>query len=126
MERTEEQKLCHDPITVILGGKSYDLPPLTIKESRVWRAKLVEVLRTLPQKLKETDSVDFNLGMIFLTTPDMATDLFFAYAKSLDREKIEAEAYEDELALAFEKVLEYARPLGLTKSLTAAIPKLLQ
>ena len=128
MERTEEQKILHAPIAVILGGKSYDLPPLTIKESRIWRGKLFECLQKLPKSFDTSnpESVETNLSMIFLTAPEMIGDLFFSYAVNLNREEIEAVATDTELQAAFEKVVEDARPLELTKGLAAALQKLAQ
>ena len=123
-KRTEEQRLCQDPLKVILGGREYSLPPLTIIEARAWRVEFAEVLKTLPELANKDGQT--NLNSLFIEVPDMAADLFWAYAKGLDRTKIERKATEGELTIAFEQVIEYARPLGLTKSLTKVIPQILQ
>jgi len=51
--------------------------------------------------------------------PDKVIDLFFAYAKDLNREEIEAVATDSEMARAFEKVVEMAFPLA--RSLVGAM-----
>ncbi len=127
MERTEEQKILQSPITISLGGKDYEVRPLVIKESRAWRVKLVAALKSLPQQINTTSSPDAlsdNIQAMFSTMPDMAADLFFAYAKDLNREEIEAAALDLELAAAFEQVVELAFPLALTRSLTKTITTL--
>jgi len=124
MERTEEQKILQEPITVSLGGKDYRVRPLVIKESRAWRVKLVAALKSLPTQINTTSdptALSDNIQAMFLTMPDMAADLFFAYAKDLNREEIEAAALDSELAAAFEQVVELAFPLALTRSLTKTI-----
>ena len=124
MERTEEQKIMQEAITVSLGGKKYEVKPLVIKDSRGWRVKLVAALKSLPQQINTTSdptALSDNIQAMFLTMPDMAADLFFAYAKDLNREEIEAAALDSELAVAFEKVVELAFPLALTRSLTKTI-----
>jgi len=123
MERTEEQILFQDPLKVILGGKEYSLPPLTIAEARVWRKKLVEALNSITQRSSETSD---RFSTLLIEVPEMTSDLFFAYAKTLKREEVEANATEGELVIAFEQVVDYARPLALTKGLTTAIPRALQ
>jgi hypothetical protein len=43
--------------------------------------------------------------------PDEVVDLFFEYAKDLDRSKVEGEANDAEVAKAFSQVIEIAFPL---------------
>ena len=122
--RSEEEKIIQTPITVSLGGKNYEVKPLVIRESRAWRVKLVAALKSLPGQINTTsapDALSDNIQAMFLTMPDMAADLFFSYAKDLNREEIEAAALDSELAAAFEQVVELAFPLALTRSLTKTI-----
>ncbi len=124
MERTEEQKILQEAIKVRLGGKEFEVKPLVIKESRAWRVKLVTALKLIPSQINTTSSPEAlsdNIQAMFSTMPDLAADLFFAYAKDLNREEIEAAALDSELAAAFEKVVELAFPLALTRSLTKTI-----
>ena len=126
MERTEEDKLLRAPITVTLGGTDYNVPPLVIRDAREWRKKLVKLLGKLPAyaKTNTDDAAGFEaaLSAMMVSMPDEMTDLFFAYAKDLDREAIESTATEQELAKALEAVLEIAFPL--VASLTGALGKI--
>ncbi len=127
-ERTEEQKLVQAPLKVILGGQEYEVALLVIKDSRQWRAHLVALLSNLPKYAKvTTDSPDeFGeaLEAIMVTMPDRICDLFFDYAKELDRDDIESKASDTEVAEAFKQVLDIAFPLA--KSLTLAVEKVSQ
>lgn len=124
--RTEEDKIFKVPIEVILGGKQYLIKPLVIKEARAWRGKLANLFKKLPTYVNATtdDSAGFEVAMnaVLKSLPDETADLFFSYAKDLDREVIEAEATEIELAEAFEAVMIIALPL--VRSLTGAMTRL--
>jgi hypothetical protein len=124
--RTEEQKLFRAPITVILGGKEYEILPLVIKDARIWRKKLSTLLGKLPGYTKVTtdDAAGFAsaIDAMLVGMPDEIADLFFSYAKDLNREIIESTATEVELAGAFEAVMAVAIPL--TSSLTGALGRL--
>lgn len=127
-ERTEEQKIFHEPIKVVFGGKEFEIEPLVIKESRVWRAKVWEVMVELPKTTKvsstEPDKFEAALNSMLISTPNTVIDLFFAYAKNLNREEIEGIATETEMAIAWQKVAELAFPLlpGLVKTIAMAAP----
>lgn len=124
MERTEEQKLVMAPVIVVFGGKEYSLRPLVIKESRVWRQKVISVLGQLPQLTQVTsedkEKFDSALETLLVTMPDTVVDLFFSYAKDLDREEIEEVATDSEMAVAWAKVVDLAFPLlqGLVKTMS--------
>jgi len=123
MKHTEEQKLCPAPIKVVLGGKEYEVKPLPIKESREWRAKVAEALGQLPNFAKVTsddpDVLKQAMDAILMQIPDTIADIFFAYAKDLPREEIEATATDAELAKAFGEVA--AVGFGLTSSLIGVL-----
>ena len=103
------------PIKVILGGKEYEIQPLVIAESRKWRAQLVEALKRLPQVIgKATESpeeLQGALSNLFVAIPDSVIDLFFAYAKGLNKERIEEVATDAEMAKAFDQVVQLEMPL---------------
>lgn len=128
MDRTEEQKIAHAPIKVVLGGKEYEIKPLVIRDSRIWRAKVSELLASLPQYAKITtdtpDEFGKALSALLVAMPDRVVDLFFDYAKDLNREEIEAVSTDQEIADAFDKVVSLAFPLA--KSLVGAMAKLSQ
>ncbi|MBU2118735.1 MAG: hypothetical protein KJ954_14200 [Alphaproteobacteria bacterium] len=114
-QRTEEDKLLRAPIVVILGGVEYSIPPLVIKDAREWRKKFATLLQKLPAYAKTTTdhAGDFEAATqaMYSALPNEVADLFFAYAKSLDRDAIESSANEAELSAAFEAVMEVALPL---------------
>ena len=116
MERTEEQKVARAPIVVILGGKEFEIAPLVIRDSREWRKKVIDLIAPLPKMVKVTmdDTEDFGkvLTQIMVSNPDQVIDLFFEYAKNLNRDEIEAITTDAEMATAFQEVIQIAFPLA--------------
>ena len=125
-KRTEEEKVLRAPITVILGGDEYDIPLLVIKDAREWRTKFAKLIGKVPGYIKVTtdDANGFVAASeaMLVTMPDEMTDLFFSYAKGLDREVIESKATEEELAKAISIVMDIAFPL--VGSMTGALTRL--
>lgn len=117
-KRNEEQIMFQEPITVRLGGKDYKIKPLVIKFSRPWRRKLSEMLSELPKYAQASTDKPEEFGkalkLLMADSQDQIIDLFFEYAKDLDRPKIEETATEAEIATAFEAVMELAFPLAET------------
>jgi len=114
-ERNEEDKVAQAPIMISFGGKEYELKPLVIKESRIWRKQFAEVLKGLPlfvNALDTTKHFEQVINGMFMDVPDQVVDLIFAYAKDWPREKIEAVATDAEMAKAFEAIIEVAFPLA--------------
>ncbi len=128
MTRTEEEKVLGAPLRVMLGSTEYPVPLLCIRDAREWRHKLVSVLKRLPEyasltvTTEQPEQFGLALGLLLQVAPDDVIDLFFAYARTLDRQSIEVEATEVELAVAMDKVLEVACPLA--GSLVSAVGKL--
>lgn len=116
MARTEEQKVCRAPIIVTFGGKEYEIQPLVIRDSRVWRAEIVGILAELPKYAKATTDKPEDFGnalkALLVEMPDTVIDLFFKYAKELNRKEIEDIATDAEMAEAFEQVVKVAFPLA--------------
>jgi len=125
-DRTEEDKVLKAPVTVTLGGKAYEIAPLVIAESRKWRARFIKILQEYPQYAQVTTDTPekFNSALhnLLVAMPDEVIDLFFDYARNLDRQQIESEATDEEVAAAFEQVVKLAFPL--VTSLAGAITKL--
>jgi len=126
MERSEEQKIYQDGVKVTLGGKEYEVRPLKLREEREWRRELSGLIGILPKLAKiTTDTPEAFEGAIetmLVNMPDQVVDLFFAYAKDLDRTAIEEEATGFEVAEGFKKVVALAFPLP--QALTAAMMQL--
>jgi len=116
MERTEEQIVAQAGIDVTLGGKSYEIAPLVIRDSREWRKKVIGMIAPLPGFSKTStdtpDDFEQALTALLVTMPDQVIDLFFEYAKDLDREDIESKATDAEIAQAFKEVIAVAFPLA--------------
>ena len=116
MERTEDEKVTQAGIDVILGGDTYKVPPLVIKDSREWRKEISQMLASIPQYAAVTtdDPAGFEAALkkLLLDMPDRVIDLFFGYAKTLDRPTIEEKATDAEIAVAFEQVIQIAFPLA--------------
>jgi len=117
-ERTEEQKVFQEPIKVILGGRGYDVSPLVIKYSRPWRKKVISLISGLPKYAKaSTDNPkEFAdaINALMVESQDKIIDLFFEYARDLNRDEIEGMATESDIAVAFQVVMNLAFPLSET------------
>jgi len=115
-KRTEGEIIAQAPLEVVLGGQKYEIPLLVIKDSRAWRKKVAKAIGDIPRYANITmDTPDEYSGAIdgmLAAMPDTAIDLFFEYAKDLDREVIESIATDAEIAKAFEQVVEAAFPLA--------------
>jgi len=124
--RSEEQRIYQEGIKVILGGKEYTVHPLKLREEREWRQKLAELVGSLPQFANVTtenpEAFQGAIKALMVNLPDQVVDLFFLYAKDLDRKAIEEEAVGTEVAEAFKAVMTLAFPLP--QALTEAMMKL--
>ena len=116
MKRTEEQIVTQEPLELIFGGASYSVKPLVIRDSRLWRQKVANLIGDVPKYLKpDTDDPDqFKAAMntMMMSMPDTIIDLVFEYAKDLNREEIEAIATDAEIGEAFSKIMAVAFPLS--------------
>ncbi len=116
MERTEEDILTQAGIKVILGGVEYDIAPLVIRDSREWRKKVVALVAPVAQIAGTTsdtpDAFEQALTSLLVTMPDKVIDLFFEYAKDLNREDIESVTTDAEMSQAFKEVIAFAFPLA--------------
>lgn len=110
-----------------LGGQKYDIRPLPIAQARAWRQSVKEPLQliistvaTLPdinfQELELTSIVGL-IQHIFTTVadaPDIILAWLYAYAPNIaeDKDRIEAAAFDTEVADAFAVVVKQVYPLG--------------
>ncbi len=115
-QRTEDQIVAQSPITVILGGKEYEVKLLNIREAPEWRKQVIKLIAPLPGLvgISSDNEEEFGKALTSLLCglPDQVADLFFAYAKDLPREEIAEEANEFELKAAFEGVMKIGFPLA--------------
>lgn len=111
--------------TVFLGGNEYTISELPLRKNAEWRAKLDDTLQTFGDLLGMADEINLSdagnvlsilrdASKMIVHSPDLAIDLFFAYAVELekDRSDIMDSAYESELMEAFKSVLKLAYPFG--------------
>ena len=114
-DRTEEDIVTQSPLEVILGGKKISIKLLTIKEAKIWRKKVVDCINQYAAKSEvSSDNPEaFLAGLsdLLVGMPDAVMDLFFNYARELDRKAIEAVANDVEIAAAWEQVQVVAFPL---------------
>ena len=115
-KRSEEEVVARAPIKVTFADKEYEIAPLVIRDSREWRKKVTDLIAPLPSLVKVTmdETEDFGkvLTQMMVTMPDQVLDLFFQYAKDLDRQEIEGIATDAEMAIAFNEVIKAVFPLA--------------
>ena len=127
-ERTEDQKMFHDPIVVEFAGVEYDIKPLPMKDSRAWRQKVHKLITEYPKATKTSEGKPEEFGKaienLMVTMPDTLVDLFFLYARDLPREEIEAAGTDTEFLVAWGQVMEIGFPLlrGLVKTIGILAP----
>ena len=123
-DRSEEDILLQR-IEVTLADKPYTIKLLPIRPQTEWRKKslslVYEFMATEEDTSKNPAEVQAGLTSILIGTPEKMRDLFFEYARDLDRDEIENTAMEAEVAVAFEKIVAIVMPSPLVTALTAAV-----
>lgn len=113
MARTELDMITKSPTKVTLGEVEYDLKPLPIIKAREWRTQLNKEMGEITGSLTAEQS-QANLGPALTSAlirfPDKMAELVFAWSPDLPKEKILAEATEEQLGIAFSTVMAFAYP----------------
>jgi len=113
--RSDDDKLTMAGVPVYFGGKTYYVKPLVIKAASAWRKKYTKATTelSLAAAITADNPEDFRRAMNTLAVdmPDMATELFFDYAKDLPQDEIEEIATDQQMAIAFRTVTRLAFPL---------------
>lgn len=113
-ERTDDEKLAISPIKIKLGEKDYELKVRRILQAREWREQLMrslsEILAQMNPELTSIESFVGGVGVMYLRFPEKVAELVFSYDPALDRAAAEAEATEEQLAVAFSSILKVAFP----------------
>lgn len=112
-------------VTVKLGGQSYKVEALPIRQSKLWRDKLSQPFAQITHALEGAGTIEINqfgdiaglvrtLSGTLLGAIDTVLDLMFSYSPALaaDRERIEENAYDEEALDAFAAILGLAYPFG--------------
>lgn len=123
-------------VTVTLGGRTYTIRRQPIGPAARWRQKLAgpfaQVASTLANwkeielsKVEDVASLLQVVGVPLIGSVDLVVELLFEYAPELqaDRERIEAEAFDDEALAAFVEVLKLAYPFSQLAQMIQTIRK---
>lgn len=110
---------------VTLGGQSYTIKAMPIRQSKAWRAQLEGPFGELSAALEGAGKIELTSGSdiarlvrsfsgTLIGSIDLLLDFLFAYAPELaaDRERIENESFDEEALSAFVEVLKLAYPFG--------------
>lgn len=112
--RPDEEAVLGAPLKVQLGGEIYSIKPLPYAKSRAWRKAWFDWVR----RSTEFDANRKSGGDEWLAANmdgagklgDDRVDLFFGYARQLNRKQIESVASYAELKAGFNKILAIERP----------------
>lgn len=104
--------------------------PLPIRAAREWRAQFNARFAALTNLLANADQIELNsaadiaqlVGVardVLVTAPDALFDLLCSFVPDIatDRERIEVEAFDDEVITAFVEVLRLAFPFEGLKAI---------
>lgn len=91
---TNQKGKARAPIVVTFAGKEYEIP---FRDSREWRKKVIALMA----RITVTNTADLRIASALA---DQVMDLFFEYAKNLNREEIETVATGAEVAKALGEV----------------------
>ena len=111
--------------TVELGGRAYEVKALPFRKNQAWRRSLSERFESVVRVLEGGPDVEVTdlrgIGRLVrevrdlaVTSTDLMLDLVCQYAPEIaqDVERIEEEAYDEEIAQAFLEVCKIAFPFG--------------
>lgn len=127
-DRTEDEIMAQAPIRVKFGTEDYNIAPLTILKNREWRAKLADLLNELftpmQHDVNNMDSFMSGLMVALMAFPERVLDLVLAYAPALPRDTIENNATEEQVVVAFSRIMAVAYPffglLGTMRTVASA------
>lgn len=115
-KRTEDDITTKAPFAVSLGSQEYKISPLTILPAREWRQRLVDSFKDIIDGFSQSQDpealVKLGLTGALMQAPERMVDLVFAYSPALaeSKDKIMAEATEEQFAVAFGAVMGVAFP----------------
>lgn len=108
---------------ITLGRQTYEVAALPIQSARKWREQFQKPFQAISAALGGLEKIDLSKGSdvagllnslqgIILTAPDAILEMLYAYSPSLadDKERIEREAFDDEVIVALVEVLKLAYP----------------
>jgi hypothetical protein len=127
MKRTEADILSKRPIEVTFGDKQYSIKLLTLRPARDWRRQVHQqmgnVLSSFGGDVKP-ENMHTALNAAMIAFPERLLDLVMAFAPDLPREEIEENATDEQLAIAYGKLMAvgfpFLAPLMMTQRVLAA------
>lgn len=128
--RKELDMLSQTGVVVTFGELEYTIRQLRFGASREWRHKVAEFATAYIPKLRggiggATDSAAYAQGFstLFNEIPDQLFDLLKIYDPRLDWNKIEEEAFPQQIESAFQKVMDLAFPFdgSIARSMGIAV-----
>jgi hypothetical protein len=122
--RSEDDILAHAPLKLMLGKIEYSIEPLPINKNRKWREKVAEALNTMSTKTNAPmDNMNGFMGAfmaMFFSFPDIVLTLIMEYAPTLPKDIISETATDEEVVVAFSRVMAVAYPFfGLLGTMQA-------
>jgi len=128
MQRTDEQILTREPLTIKLGTKDFQVKILALGKARSWRMKLLETMSCVLASFKDVPTpgnMAPALTAAMLTFPDKLHDLVEAYSPEIaaDREYILENASDEQLAAAYGRITAVAFPFLAQLNMTATVLK---
>lgn len=114
--RTEEDVIAMRPVQVTLGTKEYPLKPLTIDQADAWRQSLdtemQEVMREFEGESDLKSAIPASLAGALIRFPKKILQMVFLFSPEIKEheEEIKAEASEEQVALAFGRMMSLAYP----------------
>ena len=133
--RPNEPAAIQRSITVSLGGREYAIRQLPIRAARGWREKVGALFTQIANLVENADTITLTdpadlarlaglVQSLAIKAPDVAFDLLRDYSPEIaaDRERIEIEAYDDEITAALVEVFKVAYPFGRLWKLQAGLP----
>lgn len=114
-----------DTVKVVLAGREYEISPLPLKASRVWRQTLGRPVQDMVEILSQAETLQLNnpadlvqiLEVIktnLIGAPDLVFEAVCAYCPAIgrERERLEEEAFDAEILDALVEVLKLAFPFS--------------
>jgi hypothetical protein len=122
MKRTEAEVLSKAPIKVRLGETDYEIKPLTLGPARLWRQRVLEDMSATLQAFKSTDinpeTMTSGFSAAMISFPDKLLKIVMDFAPYLPQAEIEANATDEQLAVAYGKVMTLGFPLWAPLQMT--------
>lgn len=110
---------------VTLAGQDYEVAQLPMKPNKEWRETITEPVNKIIALVQNYQDIEINSAAdivslivvvkdVLFGSMDLLLDALFAYSPALaaDRERIEAEAYDDEAITAISSIADLAFPFG--------------